>query len=291
MASSLASLNRRGLTRLGRLCGRVLLWSAVALVFANGAVALVRNVTGGGARSDEAGAEAPTFPEGAASAFAARFAHAYLNYDARSPTERQNQLQAYLAEGVDPLAGWDGAGEQTAVNTIPVDVDVLSDRLAVVTVAVNVTGPRWLYLGVPVAADGERLAVTGAPALVPAPERAAIDADELTDVGDTDGALASQLRPTLTSFLRAYGSGSAADLAYFLRPGREVRGLGGAVRLGALQSLRVSTGGARRSAVAAVRWVDRTTGAGLTQTYHVELVEQGGRWYVDSVGAAPGHET
>jgi hypothetical protein len=277
-----------------RLVGRVVLWAAILLVFANGIVALVKNFSQSEPRYIQAAASEDSdlgFPENEAAVFAARFAHDYLSYDSKNPESRREQLSAYINDSFDPLLGWDGSGRLVAVNSIPVDVDVDSDQLGVVTVAVNVSGPRWVYLAVPIRAEGDGLAVADRPALVPAPEVAQAPTNgTLSGIEDPDPALAGRVQPSIESFFKAFASGKDADLSYFLPPGRTLRGLDGAVELDAIESLDVAQGGSEREAVARVRWLDPLTGGALTQTYRLTLVERDGRWYVDRLGVLPGDE-
>jgi hypothetical protein len=277
-----------------RLAGRVVLWAAILLVFANGIVALMKNFrepepqyiqTAASEKGDSG------FPEEDAAVFAARFAHDYLSYDSKDPESRREQLSVYIDDSFDPLVGWDGSGRLVAVNSIPVDVDIQSDGLGVVTVAVNVSGPRWVYLAVPISTEGDALVVADRPALVPAPEVAQVATDDtLAGIEDPDPALAGRIQPSIESFFKAFASGKDADLAYFLPPGRTLRGLDGAVELDAIESLEVSQGGREREAVGRVRWIDPLTGGALSQTYRLTLVERDGRWYVDRLGVLPGDE-
>ena len=277
-----------------RLAGRVVLWAAILLVFANGIVALVKNLREPEPRYIQAAASGAAdvgFPENEAAVFAARFAHDYLSYDSKDPESRREQLSEYISDSFDPLVGWDGSGRLVAVNSIPVDVEVHSEQLGVVTVAVNVSGPRWVYLAVPVGAGGDGLVVADRPALVAAPEVARTPTDDsLSGIEDPDPALAGRVQPSIESFFKAFASGKDADLAYFLPPGRTLRGLDGAVELDAIESLEVAQGGGEREAVARVRWLDPLTGGALTQTYRLTLVERDGRWYVDRLGVLPGDE-
>lgn len=267
--------------------GRVVLWGTVGLLLVRGVVSVLRPAAPPPRRAASA-VTGHGFPTEAASAFAARFAHDYLTYDAANPDVRRRQLAEYLSEGADTLAGWDGKGKQVAVNSVPVSVDVRSPTVAVVTVAVEVTGPRWLHLAVPVAADENGLVVLEQPALVPGPRAA--EPPAVPDTG-SDAKLSVEVRPVLEAFFRAFAGGSESDLAYYMTPGRRLVGLGGTVALDGLTEVVVSDGGTRRSALARVRWVDQTTGGRVTQTYHLLLVQRDQRWYVDRLGAGPAINT
>jgi hypothetical protein len=222
------------------------------------------------------------YPREAAEAFAGRFALAYLSFDSAHPDTRRLALQAYLAPGSDPELGWDGQGRQTAVAALPSGIAVLDGGQALIQVAVQVDGGRWVYLAVQVFADGDRLAVVGMPALLPPPGLA--DAQSSAAMADQDPKLSGQLRPYLAAFLRAYAQSNQTELAYYSAPGIQLAGLGGQVAFASLVSLSVEqSSGSSRTAVVGVRWHDQASGAGLTQRYRLRLVEAGGKWLVGDV--------
>jgi hypothetical protein len=108
----------------------------------------------------------------------------------------------------------------------------------------------------------------------------------MTDTAEQDSTLSVQLRPSLVAFFRAY-AGSTDELSYYTAPGVHVEGLGGAAQLDDLGQLSVAQGGAdQRSALARVRWLDPITGAGLTQSYRLQLVRAADRWLVAAVAPA-----
>jgi hypothetical protein len=231
-------------------------------------------------------ARAPAcYPSEAAEAFAVRFALAYLTYDAAHPDQRQQALQQYVSGDVTSVASWDGEGRQTAVEALASGIDIQGGARAVVTVAALVDRGRWVYLSVPVVADGQRLAVVGTPALLPPPALA--DIAPPGDAVDMDPVLSTQLRPYVTAFLRAYAASSQAELAYYAAPGATFTGLAGQVTLAGIDALSVEQpSGPQRSAVAVVRWMDATNGGTLTQRYRLQLVQASGRWLVADVGPA-----
>src|SRR5947209_1707143 len=79
-------------------CGRVLLWGAVALVLVRGVLSIVEPARSA-ARPVVTSSPAGRFPQDAATAFAARFAHDYLTYDAAHPDLHRQQMAAYLPQG------------------------------------------------------------------------------------------------------------------------------------------------------------------------------------------------
>jgi hypothetical protein len=268
-----------------RLALRVLIVSALIVVVLLGTRDLARSLlpsgrAGGASNASGAGA----FPQASAAAFATRFALAYMSYDSGQPDARQRALTPYLADDVDSSAGWDGQGKQTAVAAVVSAIKVLDTHRALVSIAVLVNGGRWVYLAVPVVADGNALVVADAPSLIPPPARASWK--PMTDTAEQDSTLSVQLRPSLVAFFRAY-AGSTNELSYFTAPDVHIEGLGGAVQLDDLAQLSVAQGGAdQRSATAAVRWLDPITGAGLTQRYRLQLVRTADRWLVAAVAPA-----
>jgi hypothetical protein len=261
---------------------RLLFVGTLLVVFLLGLRDIARPFLAGGQPHGQPAQPTASYPAAAAQAYAARFALAYLTYDAAHPDQRRQALQQYTS--VD-AAGWDGRGRQTAVLSLPSGIDVRDGTHALVTIAALVDGGRWVYLAVPVAAEGERLAVDGTPALVPAPRLAAAAA--LADIADQDPVLSSELHPDLTAFLGAYAASDQAELAYYAAPGVELAGLGGQVTLAGIDALGVEQpSGDVRSIVASVRWMDPASGGTLTQRYRLQIVQVSGKWLVGNVEAA-----
>lgn len=275
--------------RLLVIIGRVVLWALVAVLLLRGTLSVLselRVLAGpSGDRGDTPTATAqPAFPVEAAEAFAAQFAQEYLTFNRDAAGEREARLAPYVPDGRERQFGWDGTGQRTASSAIPVTTRVIEPRQAIVTVAVRMTPPPWIYLEVPVASDDAGGLVVAAPPSFVAPPPGI--QPQRTAPPATDVTLSRELRPTIESFFRAYGAGSTAELTYFLPVGRSIQGLGGVFHLDALVDLRVDEGGDRREAVADVRWLDQPTGARLTQSYRLVLRHEGGRWYVDQLGSS-----
>jgi Conjugative transposon protein TcpC len=263
---------------------RALVVAVLVVLLLLGLRDVLRPFLAGPPRSQPAAASA-TYPREAAGAFAARFAMAYLTFDAARPEQRRNALQQYVGPGDASSAGWDGQGRQTAVLALPAGIDVRDGAHALVTVVALVDGNRWLYLAVPVAADGQGLAVSGTPVLLPQPDLAA--GAQPAEFVDQDPALSAQLRPYLTAFLRAYAASSQAELSYYAAPAVELTGLGGQVTLAGLDALSVEQpSGTQRSVVASVRWTDSKSGGTLTQRYRLQLAQVNGKWLVAGLGPA-----
>jgi hypothetical protein len=223
---------------------------------------------------------------GAVQAYAASFAATYLTYNSADQDGYRRSVQSYIADGVDPMAGWSGEGKQQALMVQPVSISAQGQQ-SVVTVAAQVTGGRWLYLAVPVASDGSRFVVTGPPALVPAPSKLPWSTN--TNPQASDGQLASALQPNLQAFFQAYAAGDGTALGYYAAPGSSFSGLGGSVQLRQLGTVWVSPGGGgQRRATATVQWQDKSSGASYSQTYELALVQNNGKWLVSQVTPAKG---
>jgi hypothetical protein len=258
-----------------RAAGRVVLWGLVAILLVRGAAGVIAEPqrTAGGPAA-ERGADPAT------SAFAVRFARAYLS-DPSSPV-----LRSLLAEGVSPPRV---ASHRVGVEVAQAEVAGvrdLGDGQAVVTVACELGERRTLYLAVPIVRSraGE-VAVQGVPALVAGPGRAAADVESPRPlVGPEAGAIADLVRRFLPAYLAV---GAGRDLSYLLAPGTAVSPPGGGLRLLALAGVQQagSGEGARRTAIASVRVRDPVSGATYPLAYRIEVVRRG-RWYVASVQGA-----
>lgn len=220
-------------------------------------------------------------------AFAARFATAYLTYSQSNPGQYQARLQPYLAQGIDPRTLWDGQGTQQVAEALPASTASLGGGVDRVTVAVLIQNGPWLYLGVPVHADGNGgFVVVAAPALLPAPGQASWSP---SSPASEDSQLSAQLQGNLTAFFTAYAAGQQAQLGYYTTPGANVGNLGGAVTFVRLDQLAVEQGGAQRTATAQVTWQPQgQPGASLQESYRLTLVQQGGKWLVSSLAPAGG---
>lgn len=155
--------------------------------------------------------------------------------------------------------------------------------------------PRWLNLAVPVAYRDGRVVVTAPPALVGSPQSSAQPPAVPDTSVDEDGTFARNTRATVTTLLRAYGSG---DLTYARGPDTRFTGLNQAATVAAVTQWRVQKAGDTnnngggdgadgtvRSGDVTVTWALSGAAGTLTCTYRVELYRDGGRWYLASIGA------
>jgi Conjugative transposon protein TcpC len=273
---------------------RVVVWAVLLLIGYRGVLAIVSEPGGPTGRQAASGAPAGGFPTAAASAYALAFGQDYLNYSPATATQRSNELAAFLPAGTDPQLGWDGGGTESLQFEQVAGVAVHDAQHAVVTLLAQVSG-RLIELGVPVYASGGALVVSGQPALLPAPAKAALPAPPSVAADTaTQAALARQL----PAFFRAYASGDAATLGRFLASDAQVTGLGGVVSYGGIQQISVpAASGDTRQVEVTVVWrmggqpvagssSVATTPAHIQMTYALTVVRSNGTWYVRSIGAA-----
>ena len=173
--------------------------------------------------------------------------------------------------------GHQGAGPQHAVVTL-----------------LALLGGQLMELGVPVAATGRGLVVSGEPAWLPAPPQASPPPAPR----GSDQVAQSQLMNELPAFFQAYASGDSAALNRFGVHGVSVAGLGGAVTFDQISALHVPPGGTTRQITVTVIWQlsepPGSVAAGnqgvtskLEMTYGMSVVDlQGGKWYVKGIGAS-----
>lgn len=266
--------------------GRAVLWALIIVIVVNGVRAPFERFTGGGS----AGPSAPQadqrsrFPSTAASAYALEFAGVYLNYDQRTAADRQRQLQYFLPDGTDTQFGWNGVGQFQVQSTEVAGVDVRDANNAIVTVLAR-SRDRWLRLAVPVFAKDGALAVTGRPALLPPPARAALPA---APASERDAAVEAELQPVLEGFFKAYATDDRNALARFADQ-TTIVGLAGAVNFVQVREvIAPSTSNAQRTVYATVAWQVAPTdpkGAGgeLEQSYELTVVKKEGTWYVRGI--------
>ncbi|MFE2857372.1 hypothetical protein ACFXJO_40425 [Streptomyces lavendulae] len=273
--------------------GRVVLWAAAASAILAGVKYIASGGLPGDAKPGLGAGPVPAvtaagYPQDSARAVAVRAAAAYLTWDEAHPEDRERELKAVLAAGLDGRLGWDGRGAQVVTAAVPGAVEAGAGGRARVRVEVRVTsgaGPAWwVGLDVPVAVvAGGRLVVVQAPALVGIPAGAGPAPKPLQTVDDQP--FSSSTRSVVDSFFSAWAAGTAGQVA---APGVEVPALpAGVVALGEVASWSAVAGaGADRRGVAEVVW--RMGGGEVSQEYAVELtrVESArgaGRWQVAKV--------
>lgn len=291
-----------------------------AVLVVTGAVTIAGTVRGWVVR----GVPPPVAPMVAESEFdgvAVPFAVDYLSWDQNERPSRQMALSRVVAART-TVDGWDGTGRQWADSSAVVGFVRGGGDRAVVTVRVRVTpfaaaastppavgrsdagpnvasGPvlsapgwmpeqaRWVSVAVPLAKRGGRVVVTAPPVLVGSPPAEVADPALPGSVSAGDIAFAQSTQDTLSTLLRAYGTG---ELDYARAAGTSFSGLNQAARLEAVTGWRVrnldlGAEGSTRVGDATVTWA-LSGGAGkLTCSYRIELKNDSGRWYLSSVGA------
>ncbi len=276
---------------------RVVLWTALLVVAFRGITAIVFNQAlapaGGGTEPGIAlGAQ---FPVALAEAYATEFGRVYLGFSPQNQGQREQALAAFLPAGVsaaNPNLGWNGVGQLNLQSLQVAGIHVQDGQHAVVTLLALVSG-QLLELGVPIAATGSGVVVSGEPAWLPAPPQIVPPA---TPRG-SDQVAQSQLMNELPAFFQAYASGDSAVLNRLLVRGASVTGLGGAVTFDSISALHVPPGGATRQITVTVIWqlpeqpgsTAESLGMAskLEMTYGMSVVDlQSSKWYVKEIGAS-----
>ncbi|WP_307845103.1 conjugal transfer protein [Planomonospora sp. ID67723] len=240
------------------------------------------------------------FPVTQGTSFASQFAAVYLNFDAVRLSERAGRLAPFLPDGADQQFGWDGLGRMSAGAIQPYGIEVTDAENAVVTLMFQ-AGNRRQLLSVPIFHDSRtgRLVVSGRPGILPAPSSAALPA--LAEP-ERDKAAEQELRTPMANFFKAYAASDAASLQQYAADGVTLEGFGGAFTFVELKELVVPLpAGTTRKVTATVVWGVPTGAAPsaepasgdpgdmsgkLEQSYVLTVVEQGGKWFVKSIGGA-----
>jgi hypothetical protein len=256
--------------------GRVAIWTALGLL-------LIRGVTVEPIGTPPAAAMRPAEADPATSAFAVRFARAYL----ADPSG--TALAPFLAEGARVGTGTPPRSEAGDVAQAEVSgVRDLGGGRAVLTVACELRDARTLYIAVPIVrSEAGEVAALGAPSIVAAPGGpGAVSTERPQAIAGSDaGAIQGLVGKFLPEYLAARDSGS---LSYLLAPGAPVQPLGGSVRFKAITGVsQLGPGeGPSRSVLAAARVSDPLSGGVYPVAYRLQLVMRGGRWYVEAVEGA-----
>jgi Conjugative transposon protein TcpC len=274
---------------------RVIVWAVILLIGYRGVLAIAEGRGGnGGAASPSRPASGTQFPVTAAEAYALEFGNVYLNFSPAAASARSAALAAFLPAGADPQLGWNGAGSQQLLDEQVAGISLTGNHTAVVTLLVRLASGRLVELGVPIYASSDGMSVAGDPALLPGPAVAAAPPASQA----TDQAAQAALQTQLAAFFPAYASGDQATLARFLTPGARIIGLGGQVSFVSIDNVYVPRGGQTRKIAVTVTWqlpsqpVSRQTRgiaaapASLQMTYAMTVVERGGSWDVQSIGAS-----
>src|SRR3569833_3832064 len=262
--------------------GRVILWAFLIVVLVNGVRAPFERFTAKPSTPSTPTSGKPAFPQEAATSYALSFADVYLNYDPATAADRQKQLAQFIAPGVDPQLGWDDTGKSVLRSAHVASVEAQDVNRAIVTLLVQANG-KMFQLAVPVYAKDGALAISGRPATLPAPPRAALPPANQ----DRDLALETELQEPLTGLFKAYASGDTASLQRYSAP--PVTGLGTAFGFSTLKEISAPQGDANsRTVNATVGWQvspvqNKASGGTLEQTYQLTMVKKDGNWYVTDI--------
>ncbi len=266
---------------------RVVVWLVLLLIGYRGVTAIMSGETTSGSPAPTA-TPSNAFPSALAGAYALQFGQVYLNADPATANQRASELATFVPAGADSQLGWNGNGSLVLQSEQVADVAVKDANHAVVTLLARVNG-NLMELGVPVYYAGGALAVSGEPAWLPAPAKAAVPTPTPPS---SDTASQEELAKQLPAFFQAYASGDQATLGRFLAPGTTVTGLNGQLTFGSLAGVIVPAGGDTRHVIATVEWnvpgqVSSGTAspsAQLEMSYALTIVNKGGTWYISAIG-------
>jgi len=275
---------------------RVVLWTALLVVAFRGITAIIfGQALAPAAGGTGAGTAGEQFPVAMAEAYASEFGRVYLGFSPQSQVQREQALAAFLPASLlaaHPNLGWNGVGQLNLQSLQVAGIKVQDRQDAVVTLLALVSG-QLMELGVPVAAAGGGVVVSGEPAWLPGPAQILPPAAPR----GSDQVAQSQLMNELPAFFQAYAGGDSAALNRFGVHGAAVSGLGGAVTFDSISALHVPPGGATRQISVTVIWQlagQPGSAAGnlgmaskLEMTYGMSVVDlQSGKWYVKEIGAS-----
>jgi hypothetical protein len=277
---------------------RVVLWAALLVIAFRGITAIVFNTASapaGGATGPRS-AVGEQFPVTLAEAYAAEFGRVYLSFSPQNQGQREQALAAFVPASVlaaNPNLGWNGTGQLSLQAVQVAGITVQDPRHAVVTLLALVNG-QLMQLGVPLAASGSGVVVSGEPAWLSAPPQ--ISPPPAASRG-SDQVAQSQLMNVLPAFFQAYANGDSTTLNRLAVRGVSLTGLGGLVTFDSIGALHVPPGGATRQITVTVIWQlpaqpSATSGnLGMTtkleMTYGMSVVDlQSGKWYVKEIGVS-----
>jgi hypothetical protein len=273
---------------------RIVVWAVLLIIGYRGVTAIVMpDKNSSGSSGAPAAAPSQGFPVAMAEAYALQFGSVYLNFSPADADERARELATFLPSGASDQLGWNGAGSLQLQSEQVAGIKVADSRHAVVTLLARASG-QLFELGVPVYAADGGLSISAEPALLPPPARVA--QPEQPGKSSDPGA-ADALGRQLPAFFQAYASGDPVTLGRFLAPGATVTGLGGTVTYHSIAGIYVPPGGDSRTITVSVLWHVQAgassdsqdvsnTPAGLEMTYQMQVVRQGGSWYVKSIGTS-----
>jgi hypothetical protein len=274
---------------------RAIAWAVLLLIGYRGVLAIMHGQAAATTATASPASSRSQFPVTLADAYAQQFGNVYLNFTPGTATQRGRELARFLPRGADPQLGWNGAGVQQLQSEQVIATTVTGRHTAIVTLLAQLGNGRMLELGVPIYTARGGITVSGLPALLPGPAKAAPPPGQLT----SDQVTETSLRSQLPAFFQAYASGDRTTLARFEAPGAHIAGLGGAATFAAINSVYAPPGGSRRRISVTVTWnlpaaeVGRSASSGITgapsalqMTYEMTVVRRAASWDVQSIGAS-----
>jgi len=269
---------------------RVVLWAALLVVAFRGVTAIVfsQHSTAPSAGVGTGTTAGDQFPVTLAEAYAAEFGRVYLNASPQLQAQREQQLAAFVPASLaaaHPDLGLSGGGQLSLQSLQVAGIAVRDPDHAVVTLLASVNG-QLMELGVPIAASGGGVVVSGEPAWLPAPAQTSVPA---AATQRPDPAAESELTSQLPAFFQAYSAGTG--LTRFLAPGASLTGLDGTVSFDGIAGLYVPRGGSVRQITVSVIWqlvsLGVPTDTKLQVTYGMLVIQQSGvKWYVNEISAS-----
>jgi hypothetical protein len=216
----------------------------------------------------------------ATSAFAVRFARAYLSGSDAA------DLASLVAPGVRVSSTGTSAVKLAIEQAEVAGVEKGGKGQTVVTVACDLADARTLYLAVPIVrASAGGVAAAGVPAVVAGPAGVSGEIEPAQALAGPD---ASSIGELVDRFLPTYFSAARPrDLSYLVVPGSAVVPPGNGLEFAGLSSLKQfgDGEGTRRAVLATARVRDSVSGDTFQFSYRLQLVRQG-RWYVSRVEGA-----
>lgn len=221
--------------------------------------------------------------ETAVGAFAEAFAREYLTWDASEPADsREARLEPFLAAGLRNQGGFrveiPAGQKQNVVEARVWGVKNIRAGFYQADVLATLSGGRRVVLAVPVGEKNSRLFVYALPSLKPFVSGGDGRIFWGPSVGDLPG-----LKPMLEGFFRAYLEGrDKSELANYVTDRADIAPLGGVAGFGRLRELRVYQ--AKEGVYTVEATVEVVFGTvRLEEGFVVNVVPQGGKFYVDSV--------
>lgn len=235
----------------------------------------------------------------AAVEFAKRFANDFFTWEASTDgfTERQANLAPYMASGLDPDGGLEISGQRWNGSAGKVDVlhvEETGDNQALVTVRAEQT------LTLPAEDEDDKdekktvrhvlavpLAYNNGLALYELPSFAAPPRGHEVERFRADGENAAHediepIEGFMQTFFQSYVNDTPDKLAYFMT-GDNVQGLEGSKELGDVSVQDIRVAGEGWTVLASAELIEPETETTYTSHYHLHVVQEGGRYLVQSI--------